>query len=243
MKKIVLLLAIMILPFICFAKTYQIDDINLKINIPDNYIVLTRDNLKDNAEMKELGINEEYMTNTMNINNIYMDILAQDLSYEILVMVPKITLTINNLSNLNDNLLNEVLNATKEKVHADKGSIYKSKYNFAVVEYYDSNMKYNIVNYYTVVNAKGYNFQLQHMGNIKEEDKLALKEIVDSVDIKVLDEYKNESSNTQDIINKSSKSTFNWKRVIIGTIVGGVIGGLGSILGLIIKKRKNKTSE
>ena len=236
MKKIVLLLAIMILPVICFAKEYQVDDINLKVGIPDDYIVLTRDNLKDNSDMKELGISEEYMVSAMNLGNIYLDIIAKDISYEILVIVPKIDIAMNTLANVSDSMLKEVLEAMKEKTGATIGSVYKSNYNYTMVEYYDSKMNYNIVNYYTVVNAKGYNIQLQKKGTITEEEKNNLKNIVDSVNIKVLDQYKE---------NKKTEGTksFNWKKVIIGTIVGAAAGGVGSTIGLLIKKKMSKTSE
>lgn len=227
---------VLFMPIIVLAKEYQVDDINLKVGIPDDYIVLTRDNLKDNSDMEELGISEEYMVSAMNLGNIYLDIIAKDISYEILVIVPKIDIAMNTLANVSDSMLKEVLEAMKEKTGATIGSVYKSNYNYTMVEYYDSKMNYNIVNYYTVVNAKGYNIQLQKKGTITEEEKNNLKNIVDSVNIKVLDQYKE---------NKKTEGTksFNWKKVIIGTIVGAAAGGIGSTIGLLIKKKMSKTSE
>ena len=243
MKKILVFLVMLMIPIMTIAKEYIVSDINLKIDIPDSNIVFTRDNLKENKDLSELGIEEEEMTNFFVSSDVYLDIVSKDLSYEILIVVPKNSLPLNNFSNVTKEMLDDYLDSLKKKVNASDGSIYKSNHNYLVVDYYDSNSEKFLLNYYTVVNARGYNFQLQKGSPITEEERDNLKKIVDSVSIDIPDEYKEESSDVQEEINNYGKSKFNWKKIIIGTITGGLIGGLSSAIMLFIKKKMNKTSE
>ncbi len=240
MKKIIVLIAILVFPFLIFAKELEVGEVNLKINIGDDYIVLTRDNLKNNEDLARLNIKEDYMKETMEKNNIYLDVLSKDVSYEILVVVPNITLGFNNLSNATDDMLDSLKNELVKRTGAEVSSIYKGNHNYIVVDYYDKNTDYYIVNYYTVVNAKGYNFQLQKKEEITDNERTALKKIVDGVIIKVLDDKKEESKDNKNAINNNKKSTFDFKNVIIGAVIGAVVGLISYVIGIIIKK-KNKS--
>ena len=159
MKKIIVILAVFIFPYFVFAEEMEINDINMKFNINDSYIILTRDNLDNNEDLAKLNIPEDYMKQTMEQNNIYVDIIKNDISYEILVVVPDIKLTYYNLSNATDNMLDELRSELVRKTGAEISSVYKAIHDYIMVDYYDSNTKYYIVNYYTVENSKGYNFQ------------------------------------------------------------------------------------
>lgn len=217
-----------------FAKEYEVEDINIKLDIKDDFIVLTRDNLENNEDLNNLNITKDTMQTMMTINNIYLDIIKKDISYEILVVVPKTVLGFNNLSNANDELLNSLKDELVKKTGAEISSVYKSNHNYILVDYFDDKTGYYIVNYYTVVNANGYNFQLQKKSVITESDKQELKEIVDSVSIKVLDEYKNEKTDT---VGKNKK--FDYKTIIYGAIIGAVAGLISYIIGTVIKKKKS----
>ena len=235
MKKI-LLLVIMIFPIFVFGMEYSDSSVNLTVNV-DNYMVFTRDNLKDNLGLDELGLTEEEMLDIMNKNELYFDIIPNDLSHEILVIVPNEKTLLNNLSNAPEKFLNEVGDELASSVGLDKSIVYKNKYVYLVRDYYDKNSGYNIINYYTVVNAQGYNFQLQKKGDILDEERNTLKRIVDSAEIKILDKYKDESVEVKEAI--SNKSGINWKNVLIKAAVGGICGAIGGvIISLINKKRK-----
>ena len=159
MKKLMAFIAIFVFPFLVFAKEVEIKDINIKFNLNDDYIVLLRDNLDDNSDLKKLGISENYMKNVMQLKNIYADILSKNITYEILVVVPDVTLTFYNLSDATDSMLDDLKDELIKKTCAEVDSVYKGSHNYIVVDYFDENTNYNNVNYYTVVNAKGYNIQ------------------------------------------------------------------------------------
>jgi len=239
MKKIVIFMMILLFPVFTLATEYEVSDINIKIDVKSNYIVFTRDNLNNNPDLVKLNIPKEYMDELMKNNKIYYDIIKNDVSYEILVIVPDNKLKWNNLINANDELLNDIKDEFAKQTGAKVSSIYKTKYNFIVVDYYDENSKYYIVNYYTVVNARGYNFQLQKKTEITEEERLDLKEIVDSVEIDVLDEFKNETEEIQKGIDNYGKKNIDYKKYIYGAIIGASAGLISYIVGAFINKKKS----
>lgn len=225
MKKIIVLLVIIVFPFMVLAKDVEVKDINIKFQVNDDYIVLLRDNLENNMDLKKLGISENYMKNIMDKSNIYADIISSDISHEIIIVVPDVKLTFYNLSDATDDMLNDLKNELVKKTGAEISSIYKGNHNYIIVDYYDDNTDYYIVNYYTVVNAKGYNIQLQKKSTITDEEKEELKKVVDSISI--------------DIIN-DNKNGLNIKHIIIGAAIGAGVGLISYILSLVIKKGKLK---
>ena len=238
MKKIYLLLLIVLIPSMIMAKEYYIKDINYKINIDENYMVFTRDNLENNEELKSLGITVDRMKTIMSNSNIYLDIIDKSSKKEILLVVPKKEITINNYSNFPNNFLESSAKLYAENVGAEKYDTYKAKHNFITVDYYDSKTGYYIVNYYTVVNAKGYNLQLQKTTPITDDEKAELRTMVESINIEILDDYKVEKESVQKAINDSNKSGFNWKRIIVYMVIGAIVGGLSSLIGLLVKKHQ-----
>ena len=236
MKKIIILLAIILLPNIIYAKEFEIKDINFKVDVADDFYVLTRENLDNNTDLSKIGISKSYMEETMKKNNIYMDILKKDISYEILVVVPDKVLLFDNLNNATDNMIEELKVELVKKTNATNSGIYKTKYNFVMVDYFDKNTGYYIVNYYTVFNSKGYNIQLQKKSAITSIERDYIKNLVDTINIEKISENKNEKNN-EEVDN--IKSDFNYKNIIIGAIIGIVFGLISYIISLIIKKRKS----
>lgn len=234
MKKILVIIAIFVFPFLVFAKEIEVKDINIKLNVNDNYIVLMRNNLDNNSDLKKLGISEDYMKDTMEKNNIYADILAKDISYEILIVVPNVTLAFNDLKDATDAMMNSLKDELVKKTGAEVSSIYKGKHNYVVVDYYDKNTDYYIVNYYTIVNAKGYNIQLQKKTEIDTTEKEELKKVVDTINI---DTVKSDNKTN------SNKSSFNVKNIIMGAIIGAVVGLISYIIGIFIKKKNTLVKE
>ena len=232
MKKIFVFLSILLFPLFIFAKEYEVADINLKVDIPDSFMAFTRNNLDNNADLEKLSITKDYLKEVMDKSNIYLDIIKNDISYEILVVVPGTKLAFNNLSNATDTMLESLKEEIVKKTDAKIANVYKAKHNYILVDYYDEKTGYYIVNYYTVVNASGYNFQLQKKSIITEEEKNELKEIVDSVEIKVLDEYKDDEV-------KDTKKGFDFKNIIYGAIIGAASGLLYYVITIIIKKKKS----
>ena len=230
MKKLMGFLFITLFPIFIFAKELEITDLNIKLEVNDNYITLTRDNLIDNRDLDKLGITTENMEQLMINNNIYFDIIKSDISYEIIVVVPKTNVSIKNLTNEDDLFLDNLRKELVKQTDAEISNIYKNNYNFVMVDYYDKDTGYYIVNYYTVVNSRGYNFQLQKKSKITDSDKNELKEIIDSVKFKVIEEKKEEI--------KEEKEEFNYMNLVYGAILGLMAGVITYYIGITIKRLK-----
>jgi hypothetical protein len=233
MKRIMVFWLVLLFPIIGFAKEYESKDINVKLDVNDEYIVITRDNVKNNKDLEKFNLTEEQMVTIMNNGSIYFDIVKNDISYEILVVVPEITLPIKDLVDVNDEVLNTFKEEATKKVGANTSSLYRGKYNFIVVDYYDKDTDCYIMNYYTVVNSKGYNIQLQKKTSITEDEKNSLKQIVDSVTFK-------DQTNTKEIVEEEvSNNNFDIKKLLLALGIGLVAGIITYGIGLIIIKKKS----
>ena len=226
MKRIMVFWLVFLLPIIVFAKEYEMKDIDIKLNIDDDFIVLTKYNLDNNTDLEKVGVTKDYMENIMENNNIYFDIIKPDLSYEILVVVPKTTPLYKDLREATD----EELKVLKETIVKQTGDnlpiVYKNDYAFIEVNYKDKT-GYNIINYYTVINSRGYNIQLQKKEKITEDDKEDLSDIIDSI---VFNENKT---------NENSKKPFDYKIILYGAIIGLMAGIITYVIGSKIMMRKS----
>ena len=225
MKRIMVFWLVLLLPVFVFATEYKSSDIKIKLDIDDSFIVITKDNLDNNSDLDKLNVTKDYMKKTMDNNNIYFDIVKSDLSYEILIVVPKTEPLFSDL----DKATNEELSTLKETITKQTNDkmpiVYKNDYSFIVVDYHDNNGYYNI-NYYTVVDSRGYNIQLQKKGVITDDEKDDLREIIDSI------VFEKEEKKEED-----SKS-FDYKTIIIGAILGTIAGIITYIIGVRISKKK-----
>ena len=229
MKKM-LLFIISLFPIFVWAKEYDIKDINLKLNVSDDWTVFTRDNLDNNEELKSLGLTKELLLPSYEKQGIYFDGINNDV--ELLVIIPDIKLDVNNLSHFDNDVLKDTGKELAKKVGTDKYSTYTAKHKFAVINYFDKATNLYIVNYYTVANAKGYNFQIQKATEINSDDIKKLENVVDTVEIEELPGFEKEKE-------EYTKKTFSFKNILIGALIGAVVGGLSS---LVLKLTKKKSS-
>ena len=229
MRKIILCLLVVLLPVFVFAKEYKLEDIDINnLNVSDEeYIVLTRDNLDNNSDLETLNITKDKYKEELIKDNIYFDIIKRDISYEIIVVVPDTITEFNNLKDIDNTKLENIKKEITNKVGTDKVSTYKNKYDYLVFEYVYQDTGIYIINYYTVINSRGYNIQLQKKTNITEEERNSLKKIVDSIDYKVVEEVIYED-----------KPKFNYMNLVYGAILGLMAGVITYYIGMTIKRLK-----
>jgi hypothetical protein len=169
------------------------------------------------------------MLNIMEKNNIYFDIIKSDSSYEVLGIVPKSTPLFSDLSKASDDELSNLKETIKKETGDNMPIIYKNDYAFVVVNYSDK-IGYNNINYYTVINNRGYNIQLQKKTKITEDDEEELRDIIDGVKFKIVDENKDEE-----------KRPFDYKIIVYGVIIGLMAGIITYVIGSkIIDKKSSK---
>ena len=242
MKKILCILIgfMLFIPISIYGKTVDLNEVNLSIDFNDDWYVFTRYNLDNNKELESLGLTKEYMENFFNENEAYIDASPKELGTDFILRIKPVE-DMNNLSNYPDNIVKEVAKEISKLVSSEDYKIYNSgKIKYAVVKYYDEASKYNILTYYTVVNAQGYTFQIQKQSDITQTDETNMKNIMHSATFNVLDKYKNESEDVQKELDKGTKKDLSFKNILIYAGVGALIGVISI---LISNKKKNKKGE
>lgn len=238
MKKVLCLLISLVLfiPVNIYGKNVDLREINLTIDFNDDWYVFTRYNLDGNKDLETLGVTKDYMENFFNENEAYIDASPKELGTDFILRIKSVE-DMNNLSNYPDDVVKEVAKEVGKLVSSTDYKIYNSgKNKYAVIKYYDDASKYNILTYYTVVNAQGYTFQIQKQSDITQTDETNMKTIMDSATFNVLDKYKNESEDVQKELDNVGKKDFNIKNILIYTGVGALIG----IIATVISTRNNK---
>ncbi|GEM_PF-2712345 len=223
--------------------TYTIEEGNLKISVPSNYIVFTRDTTSKDADIKKYGIDIAELKELFISGNIYADMMT-DKKSEILVLIyedsysrkiPNLTEYLkkypDEFSKMNSSGVIDDLK--KSGLEVSSLTLYKnSKYYYLHFEGYNSKNKNYVDMYATTINGKYVAFSTIPLTNTKvtSAQKTALKNFVDKnvsfYDVQPLPPFTNPSSASA-----------------IGIIIAVV--AIGVIVVLIIfltKKSKKKNS-
>lgn len=169
------------------TKTYELEELDIKIDIPENLIVFTRSIEINDPGLKVVGLTKADMETLMQDGNIYLNAIAENLDYEIIVTM--IESSIDNFSLLSDTELMALMtigddeyeerNITRIKTEVYQHSQAKFIKLYISQPGYDS-IVYGL-QYYTTYNGKAINITLQSYSGVIDSVKEALlKSIVDS---------------------------------------------------------------
>ena len=236
-KKILGIILIMFLciPMVVSAKSYKVDD-NMTIDLEETlWYVFTRDNIKDNSELDELGITYDYMNDLFEKNNMYMDATifyddGQDFM-ELLIRKGNTDGKVKNLTNYSDEEVKELGDELAKKTSSTDYDVYTNDYKFVRSKYLDKNAGYNIIEYYTIVNGVNYTITVQKTTEFDKTEESFIKDVVDGIKFNI-DSSLKEPSNKVDYSEVISKA-------IVGAITGGIIGLVASLANKASKKKKN----
>lgn len=231
----VILCAALFLPMAAQAQTYQMDETDMTITVNDaEWYVFTRDNIKDNPELAELGVTYQYMYDFFQDNAAYLDAILffEEGGYlEFFVQKRPLDTGVANLSNYKDSEVSTFAKELAKNAKVEDYSVYKNTYKFVKLSFYDSELKFYVHQYVTIVNKNTYTFTFQSEDAITEWEDQEIQRIVDSVVFDVDTSLKE----------KTGSSTSLIARVIGGGVAGGIAG---AIIGIKNKKKKaDKPSE
>ena len=222
------------IPFNVYADSYKLKD--LEISIEDSsFDVFTRDNIKDNERLTEIGITYDYLNNFMIKNDVYLDAVRfnenNDDTIELFV-VAKMVSNVSNMHTYSDSEIKELGEEVKKKVKADSYKIIDvGKYKYIYLNYYDSTEKYYIDEYYTVMDGYGYTIMAQKRNKFTNDEMKDVKKVVDTTKYKEIARY------------EKKKSSSIGSRTLIGAIIGAVIGLIGGTIKVIKNKKTKEKSE
>ena len=232
-KKVLGLIALLLvfIPIVTNAKTYNVDD-DMSINIEDdNWYVFTRDNIKNNKELDELGITYDYMNDLFTNYHIYLDatiFYGKNNFIELLVRKKEVD-EVKNLTNYSNEEIMEFALELAKKTGSTDYKIYENDYKFVESKYLDKEVGYYILEYSTVVNGTNYTITVQKTSKFNASEEKNIKKAIDSIKFNIdesLKEKKDNSLSTNSIISKA----------VVGAITGGIIG----FIYWIFNRKKNK---
>lgn len=231
----IIICLVTLIPLSAYAETYQLGGTDMSIRVDDSYwYVFTRDNIKNNSELDELGIPYNKMYDILHDNEAYMDafFLYEDGEFvEFFVRKRKLDADIVNLSNYKNS---EVLKLAKELANKQGGDtyfVYENQYKFAKIEYIDSKLGYYLCEFFTCINGDNYTFTFQSSSQFTDWEYEEINGIIDSIRFDI------------DSSLKEPKTTSFWDGVIEKAIGGAILGGIASMIGIIVNKRKKKTNQ
>ena len=186
MKKILLFVFLMFVPIVGDATTFELKNTDMDITIDESeWYVFTPDNILDNPELEELGLTYEYMLESFQNNQAYLDAILfyYDSEDYIELFVRKVALEdIGNLVNYDDDFIERFGQALADEQNANY-EIYRTDYPFILLDYMDQG--FYLQEYYTIVNGNGYTITAQKPNAFSREDKARVEKIVDSVSFDV----------------------------------------------------------
>lgn len=216
-------------PVTAQAQTYDMTQTDIHITVDDTmWYVFTRDNIKDNPELEELGITYEQIYDILYDNEAYMDAILyyEDGGYiELFVRKRALDSGVANLSNYKDKEVLKFAEELAKRFETETYSVYENQYKFAKIEHKDSEYDLYVCEYVTIVNRDNYTVSFQSPLAFTDWEYAQMQSIVDSITFDVDTSIKEEKDNI----------------VVGGTIGGAVIGGIaGAVIAIVNKKKKQQ---
>lgn len=71
------------IPALADSQTYDIKELEFTIDIPDGFLVCTKDSFPDDATLEEYGIDRDFFMNIMDIDSMYLEAVSRGFSWDI----------------------------------------------------------------------------------------------------------------------------------------------------------------
>ncbi len=215
---------LLILPLNIKAAEYDIKSADMKITIPDEWFVFTRENIDTKEDVEESK--KELMKKFFEMNSAYISAIKTD-----------VELVLRTTDNVDYASLSDYPDEKIEEIASDLGAINDTK----DYKEYTNNYKYILLNnkkndyymniYATVINHKWYLFTFQKKSEFTAADMTENKKIIDSIEYIIKGAPVEQP--TEPVAKPESK-----KKIIIASAVGAVI--IIALVGNIILKKRGK---
>ena len=219
-----------LLPLTALATNFTLSGTDLQITVDETYwYVFTRDNIRNNPELDELGLTYEQMNEIFQENYAYMDalLLYDDGDFvEMFVRKKAVEGGMANLSNYSDADVLSVGKILGEKTGSSNYRVYQSQYKFVRLESTDAG--FYLCEFYTVVNGEGYTITFQSLTAFSDAEYAEMETIINSICFNV-------DPTLKEPVENSDASYTIVTRTIAGAAAGGAVG---LVVGLVKKKKK-----
>lgn len=185
----VFLLALFLPAYAAGSTTYDLDELDMSIDIPDEYYVFTRDTPASDPNYALLDINKADLDSLMESRDIYLNAIMSDPMGEI--VITKISSSLKDFSTLTDRTLSQLASDAKQ-VYEQAGVTYlrhelyqhaQTKFIKVYLSQQSGGQTVYGLQYYTVCDAKAINITLHsYAGPIDADKEAIIKDIVDTAD-------------------------------------------------------------
>lgn len=174
--------------FAASSSTYDLDELNMSIDIPDDYVVFTRDINSNDPNLSAYGLTKDNMSSLMESGNIYLNAWDKDVNFEIIVTM--IDSSLGDFNQFSDTTLSAFASSFESEyknmgityLKSEKYQHEQAKFIKIYINQPNNGSTVYGLQYYTVYGSKAINVTIQsYSGKIDSAKEATLKTIVDSV--------------------------------------------------------------
>ena len=217
------------------AQSYKLSGTDMSVSIEEpRWYVFTRDNIKNNLELNEIGLSYEDMYGILYDNEGYMDAILfyEDGGFtELLIRKSPEQADIANLSDCEDNFVSKLAKEFGKEQGTETYEVYENQYKYVALQYFDESIEVFICEFITVVNKDIYTFTFQSSGMFTDWEYEEFIRIIDSVQFDV-------DTSIKDTITVGSSNVV--QRTGVGAIAGAVTGRILSVAKKLERKKKTE---
>lgn len=218
------------------AGTYTVDELYMEITVPEGYYVFSLDTVEDDPDISRLGLNGEGMAQAMETGNIYLDIVPEDLSWELCLIMGESEefLPIYDFNLFGEKSLNEMMSKIPEEY--EKMGLTIQDWSF----WQGEQAKFIIINstqsvqgrelhrrqFYTIYNGQAIHLtMISQVGTITDAMDKLQKTVAESIHFTETFEPPQVALDTAEEAKRKERSIL--LEVLKGAAVGAVIGASG----------------
>lgn len=186
MKKIIILLMLIsFLPINVFSKTYTLEDTDLKMELKKEWMIFTRDNIKNNKLLKTINVKYSMIKDYLDSNDIYLFGLLNYGEENLIKLIVRKTEIFNiyNLNKYNDEQISKFGKKVAKEKGADSFIIYGDKYKFIYLNYKKSDQY--LMEFHTVVNSNVYSIKFKKTTKFNQKEKEIIFNMINNLTLKI----------------------------------------------------------
>lgn len=180
------------------TKTWDLDVVGISIDIPDDYVVFTRDTRSNDPNLEKYGFTKKDMDEILQAGNSYLDAWDENINREIVVSMQVSSSTVN-YDEVSESLLSAMKSVLEEQYSSAGATVLQSevykhrqtsflRFNYETKE--NGTSVYHI-QYFTVSGGKDISIILHlYSGRITTESESFFKDIIDSIELHEIPEQK-----------------------------------------------------
>ncbi len=249
MKKLIALVCVIVclslFPSHCLAEsTVSIDELGFSVSLPADSYVFTQNTSLSSPLWSAFDVEPSVFLDYLKSNNIYLDSIASDASYEI-VIIGRQNQNYSKIYNLNlydDKEIMELLSSSINSVSEELGvktesvSIYKTgdlKFYSFLGTHSEEGLVIHIKSFFTVVNGIFVQITLRsYAGSLSSQQEKTIKQVIDSVHFKEI------LSKPATFSNSNSNGSILYK-----ALIGGISALIIAVPSALIRKAKKEEKE